>query len=172
MQYPNSQPRRGIHPALIVLGVLAFIPFFGIAFLVAGLSSLGASNGDSGARNIVLAGAILVAACIACISSVVLKRRGNAATTPSTGLTVGADTPPPPPVAAPAATRAPAARLISIALGTLAATVLISFALIGLSIVAELAGVSLTPFIAVGGAAAAIAGVYRLTTHRRHRDSE
>ena len=172
MQYPNSQPRRGIHPALIVIGVLAFIPFLGIAFLFAGLSSLGASNGDSGARDIILAGAILVAACIACISGVIMHRRGKAVTTPSPRPPTGVDMPPPPPVAAPAATRAPAARLISIALGTLAATVLISFALIGLSIVAGLAGVSLAPFIAVGVAAAAIAGVYRLMTHRRYRDSE
>jgi hypothetical protein len=177
VQYPNRQPRRGIHLALIIVGVLAFIPFLAIAFLFAGLSSLSASNGDSGARDIILVGAILVIACAACVSGVIMQRRGKAVTTPSPGPVVGAHMPPPPPpppppVAAPVATRAPAVRLISVALGTLAAAVLIPFALIGLSVVAGLAGVSLTPFVVVGVVAVAVAGVYRLIVHRRHKDSD
>ena len=174
VQYPNRQPRRGIHLALIIVGVLAFIPFLAIAFLFAGLSSLSASNGDSGARDIIMSGAILVIACAACVSGVIMQRRGKAVTTPSPGPVVGAHMPPPPPppVAAPVATRAPAVRLISVALGTLAAAVLIPFALIGLSIVAGLAGVSLTPFVVVGVVAVAVAGVYRLIAHRRHKDSD
>jgi hypothetical protein len=170
MQYPNRQPRRGIHLALIIVGVLAFIPFLAIAFLFAGLSSLSAGNGDSGARDIIMSGAILVIACAACVSGVIMQRRGKAVTTPSPGPVVGAHMPPP--VAAPVATRAPAVRLISVALGTLAAAVLIPFALLGLSIVAGLAGISITPLVVAGVAAVAVAGVYRLIAHRRHKDSD